>query len=352
LKILIDTGHPAELHFFSHIAEQLEKNGHSVFFVIREKDCALPIAKNLHLKFISKGRGSNAVFFKPFYFIRALWVLYTTARKMKPDILVSFASPYAGVIARIFKKPHMAFLDTEHGKLLRWLDKNFSSHIITPSCFQQELGAKQITIDTYKELAYLSPAYFTPNKSIINEYNLPGSFILVRLVNHGAMHDLSKKQWNHKSKLQWVAQLAQKYPLIISSEIKLPAELEPYRLTAPSQMFHQVLAHARLVVGESATVAAESAVLGVPSVYIEYSSRGYVDELEKKYGLIKHYLPNTEGVCNAEKYIHAAMQNTDNPKYNAKSQRLLFEKTDVTKFMVWFVENYPESAERSEVFFE
>lgn len=213
-------------------------------------------------------------------------MLYTTARKIKPDVLVSFASPYAGVIARVFKKPHIAFLDTEHGRMLQWLDKKFSSHIITPSCFQQKQNPKQITIDTYKELAYLSPAYFKPGAALPKELKLPEHYMLVRLVNHGAIHDVLKKQWKRKSKLQWVARLAQKYPVVISSEIKLPAELEPYRLTAPPQMFHQVLAHAKLVVGESATVAAESAVLGLPSVYIDYSSLGYVKELEKKYGLI------------------------------------------------------------------
>ncbi|MFP4026064.1 MAG: hypothetical protein ACLFVR_16200, partial [Thiohalospira sp.] len=68
MKILIDTGHPAEILFFSHTAKQLQKNGHSVFFVISAKDCALPIAQSLRLKFVSKGSGSYAIFLKPFYF--------------------------------------------------------------------------------------------------------------------------------------------------------------------------------------------------------------------------------------------------------------------------------------------
>ena len=344
MKILIDTGHPAEIYFFSHMANQLEKNGHSVFFAIREKDCALPIAENLPLKFISKGRGSNIVLFKPFYFLRALRVLYTQARKIKPDILVSFASPYAGVIARIFKKPHIAFLDTEHGKLLRWLDKTFATQIITPACFQQNLGAKQIVVHTYKELAYLNPAYFSPNASVIKELNLPENFILVRLVNHGAMHDVFKKQWHRNNKFQWIAQLAQKYPLIISSEIRLPAGLEPYRFAFPPHLLHQVMAQAKMVVGESATVAAENAVLGVPSVYIEYHSRGYIDEIKNTYGLIKHYSPEPDELKKAERFIQAIMQNPPHPKYQEQRQQLLSEKIDITKFMGWFIENYPGSA--------
>jgi len=340
LKILVDTGHPAEIYFFSHIAKQLEKNGHSVFFAIRAKDCALPIAENLKLKFISKGRGSNVVLLKPFYLFRALWVLYSQVRKIKPDILVSFASPYAGVIARIFKKPHIAFLDTEHGKLLRWLDKTLATHIITPACFQQNLGAKQMIVNTYKELAYLSPAYFTPDASVTKELTLPENFILVRLVNHGAMHDVFKKQWNHKSKMQWIAQLAQKYPLIISSEIALPDKLKPFQVSFPPHLFHQSIAQAKLVIGESATVAAESAVLGIPSVYIEYNSRGYIDEIEKNYELIKRYLPEPDELKKVEGFIHATMQSPPNLKYKEKRQQLLSEKIDITKFMVRFIENY------------
>jgi len=341
MKILIDTGHPAEIYFFSHIAKQLEKNGHSVFFVIRAKDCALPIAENLHLKFISKGRGSNIVLLKPFYLFRALWVLHIQTRKIKPDILVSFASPYAGVIARVFKKPHIAFLDTEHGKFLRWLDKTFTTHMITPACFQQNLGTKQINVNTYKELAYLSPAYFTPNESVKKDLNLPENFILVRLVNHGAMHDVFKKQWSKKSKFQWIMQLAQKYPLIISSEIPLPAGLEPYRFAFSPHRLHEVIAKAKLVVGESATVAAESAVLGVPSVYIDYNSRGYIDEIENTYELIKRYKPVAGELKKAEGFIHATMQSPPNPKYQEQRQQLLSEKIDITKFMVRFVEKYP-----------
>ena len=60
--------------------------------------------------------------------------------------------------------------------------------------------------------------------------------------------------------------------------------------------------------------------------------------------LINHYLPDTEGLKHSETFIHAAMQKPNNPKYKEKSQYLPSEKIDVTAFMVWFIENYPESA--------
>ena len=49
------------------------------------------------------------------------------------------------------------------------------------------------------------------------------------------------------------------------------------------------MAHAQVVVGESATMSSEAAVLGVPAVFIATSGRGYTDDEEKRYGLVRHF---------------------------------------------------------------
>jgi hypothetical protein len=345
MKILIDTGHPAEIHFFKSIASLLEKNGHSVYFAIREKDCSVKIAKTYNLKYTIKGKGSYSLLLKPIYFFRAIYKLVKLTKKNNPDIIVSFASPYAGIVARLFNKPHIIFVDTEHKHLLKWLDKTFSSHIITPSCFQKNMGPKHIHINTYKELAYLSPAYFSIKPGKINDLKLPSkAYILVRLVNHGAAHDTFKKKWNNSNKFHFVHKLAQSYPLIISSEIALPSNLKKYSYTFPPHMLHQIIAHAKMVVGESATVATESAVLGVPSVYMDYSNLGYVNEIEHDYRLIKQYKPEPAELEKAESFIHSTMEKSSTQQHINNRQQLLSKKIGVTAFMVWFIENYPESA--------
>ena len=271
-------------------------------------------------------------------------MLVKLTKKFNPNIILSFASPYAGIVAGLFNTPHIIFVDTEHKHLLEWFDKTFSSHIITPSCFQKDMGSKHIHINTYKELAYLSPAYFSINPGIINDLKLPDKeYILVRLVNHGATHDTFKKKWNNKNKFHFVYKLAQKYPIIISSEIALPKDLKKYNYTFPPHMLHQVIAHAKMIVGESATVATESAVLGVPSVYIDYSNLGYVNEIEHNYQLIKQYKPEPAELEKADRFIHSTMKKSSNQADTNNYQQLLSKKIDVTAFMVWFIENYPES---------
>jgi predicted glycosyltransferase len=343
MKILIDTGHPVHIHFFYPIAKKLEERNHAVYFTVRNKDCSLALARQYQLNYSNKGKGSRFLLLKPFYLFVAIVKIFSVSRRFKPDLFLSFASPYAGVVSRLFKKPHIVFDDTEPDPLLQFIYRIFSTRIITPACFAKDFGHKHLKIDSYKELSYLHPAHFKPNPEIKKKLTIPSDeeYILIRLVNHGAMHDQCAKKWNTEQKFQFIEQLSKKYHLIISSEMDVPGNLEKYLYRLPASELHQVIAHAKLVIGESATVATEAAVLGVPSVYIDYNSRGYIDEIEKNYELIKRYQPEPVELKKAEGFIHATMQSPPNPKYKEKRQQLLFEKIDITKFMVRFIENYP-----------
>jgi len=130
LKIFIDTGHPVHILFFNPIFKQLKKNGHSVYFAIREKDCSVHIAKSLNINYISKGKGSYSIFKKPFYLIASIIKLYQIAKQFKPDIFLSFASPYAGIVACLNKKPHLVFDDTEPDPIVQSIYRIFSSIIL------------------------------------------------------------------------------------------------------------------------------------------------------------------------------------------------------------------------------
>ena len=44
-----------------------------------------------------------------------------------------------------------------------------------------------------------------------------------------------------------------------------------------------------MIVGESATMSSEAAVLGVPAVMIATTGRGYTDDQERRYELVRHF---------------------------------------------------------------
>src|SRR5690606_10936202 len=83
-------------------------------------------------------------------------------------------------------------------------------------------------------------------------------------------------------------QLSAHGKVIVSSEASLPAQLQPFLYRGPALHMHHLMAFCTGYFGESATMASECAALGVPAVYIANSHRGYTDEQEAKYGLVKN----------------------------------------------------------------
>ena len=68
-----------------------------------------------------------------------------------------------------------------------------------------------------------------------------------------------------------------------------PDDLSQLEVKGPVEDIHHLLAHAQMIVGESATMSSEAAVLGVPAVMIATTGRGYTDDEERRYGLVRHF---------------------------------------------------------------
>ena len=129
----------------------------------------------------------------------------------------------------------------------------------------------------------------------------------------------------------------------MSSEGDLPYELTKYKLSIRPEQIHQILFYAHLLVGESATMASECAVLGTPAVYINDSHLGYLLEQQDKYGLVFCYKDSEDQQSEAiEKALELAKNETKR-EFVKKRDNMLNEKIDVTAFLEWFVKNYPES---------
>ena len=93
---------------------------------------------------------------------------------------------------------------------------------------------------------------------------------------------LCLKGWNTDILIKLVAYLAKKGAVHISSESSLPKSLEQYAYKGPIHDIHHLLAHCRIYIGESATMASEAVTLGVPAICDEGIKRGYIDMLVRK----------------------------------------------------------------------
>ena len=128
--------------------------------------------------------------------------------------------------------------------------------------------------------------------------------------------------------------------VFIIPEREVIKKLENHKMSIPPEKIHDLLYYATMYVGEGATMASESAILGTPAIYVNTLRLGYLDELEKKYDLVYNF--NTK---NAQEYaIKKAIEllqdiNLKN-KWRRKRDKLLKESVDVTAWMTTFIENY------------
>jgi predicted glycosyltransferase len=147
------------------------------------------------------------------------------------------------------------------------------------------------------------------------------------------------------SKHKAIKELGKYGRVLITSESPLPQEFEGYRITVSPEKIHDLLYYAMLYIGEGATMATESAILGTPSIYVSSFSGtlGNLIELEQKYGLMYNY-------NDPEKALKKAVELLQKPhikkEWNEKRETMLKDVKNVTGFMVWFIEDFPKSLEK------
>jgi predicted glycosyltransferase len=125
--------------------------------------------------------------------------------------------------------------------------------------------------------------------------------------------------------------------VLVSAEGHLPPDLHSFRLSGPVESIHHLLAFAQVVVGESATMASEAAVLGVPAVFIATTGRGYTSDEERRYGLVR-YFPETRLEEALEAIEELFASGSPRERGAISRQRLLAEKIDVTAWMTDYFE--------------
>lgn len=342
MRIVIDIGHPAHVHYFRNFYQEMRKKGHQFLITARKKEVSHDLLNAYNIPFIDRGQGSQSMFGKLAYLPKGDAILYREAKTFKPDLFMSFSSPYAAQVSSILRKPHIAFDDTEHARLGRLLYRPFTEVVLSPSSYKGKRSKKQVFFDGYLELCYLHPNRFKPSASIRDDLNLEKEerFVLLRFVSWQATHDTGHSGISLENKRRVVKEFSKYARVFISSEEELPDELKPYRLVISPEKIHDVLYEADLIFGESATMASEAAMLGTPAIYLDNEGRGYTDDLEKSYGLVFNF---TESARDQERSIRKGVELLAAPginqEFEQRRQKMLSEKKDVTSFLIDFVEN-------------
>lgn len=343
MKILIDIGHPAHIHYVRNAIEIWQKHGHDIVITARNKKIIQELLKFYHLSYIDRGKGKNSRLGKLFYMLYADLVLFKVSIKHKPDIYLSFSSPYAAQVATLLGKPHIAFNDTEHtDKIHSKFTYPYSKVIITPHSYQNDLGTKQIRYRNINDGLYLHDNYFQPNPLIREELNIKEDeeYAILRFVSWNAHHDFGQSGLDLDTKRKLIEVLQKRFKIFISSEEDLTEEFKPFQINIKPQNMHHALAYASLFVGESGTMASESAFLGTQAVYINSLPLMCYLKEEQEAGLLKHF-KSSKGVV--EYVTNLIVDKNLKKKSIEKSKEMKDNFIDPTKFLAWFIEEYPTS---------
>ncbi len=337
MKILIDIGHPAHVHYFRNFIKIMESKGHEFLVIARDRQYVFDLLNAYEIDFISRGKGGGGILSRLWYLKMTSIKQFFRARRFKPDLFVDFGTIYSGLAGMILRKPHLVFEDSENADMYRLLYKPFATDIITPECFEKNLGKKQIRFSGYMELCYLHKNYFTPDITILDEVGLEHRdlFSVVRFVDWKAVHDMGYNGLSSDDKISIVNELKKHGKVFISSEIPLPEELNKFKLKIKPERLHSLMHYAGLVIGESATMTSEAVILGTPAIFIDNVGRGYTSDLSRKYGNMYLYTPKHENVNSIIEKAGEVLSSADGKLSALKIRdRIQRESIDVTAFMV------------------
>jgi predicted glycosyltransferase len=335
MKLLIDIGHPAHVHLFRPFAKEMIARGHDVLFTCRQKEYEVELLKAADLKFVCLGKHYLNIAGKIWGLIRFDFQILLIALKFKPDIFFSHGSFYAAQVAWLLRKPHISMEDTGNREQMR-LYLPFTQAVLIPDVLKCDVGNKGIYYKSYHEMAYLHPKRFIASKKKVIKYE---PYFILRFVAWSASHDIGHTGLSFSDKKEIIELLEKKGKVFISSEKKLPAGFEKYRLSIKPEQLHDVLMGATMVVSEGATIVSESVLLGVPAIYVSSNKWAYIRE-EEEYGLCFCF-EDSNGVL--DKIRELLLYPDLKEEFQKRCRPLLDSKIDVTAFMVWFIENWPDS---------
>jgi predicted glycosyltransferase len=338
LRFLFDVVHPAHAHFARFMVGELDRAGHETIVVARDKDVTLDLLTAFGIPFTVVGgpaRPGRVALARELVARDAS--LVRTIRRRRVDVVVT-RNP-AGVQAARLAGARGVF-DTDDGSAVGVhfrAARPFAHVITTPDCIGEDFGRKHVTYPSYKALAFLHPDRFTPDHSVRAELGLgpDDPYAIVRFVAFRASHDTHQAGLGERTKRTVVERLQRHGAVFVTSEARLPADLEPYALPVAPHRLHDALAFATVCVTDGQSMAGEAAALGVPSVRSSSfsGSLAVFRDLRDRYGLVSEFRPGDD-----DAFLRAVDEiagGRDRGVWQERRARLLAEKCDLT---TWFVD--------------
>lgn len=348
MKILIDICHPAHVHLFKNLYYELKNKSHEILVTVRDISLAVELLRSYNIPHIIIGEKSDTIKRKILKQVLFDIKLKSIVKKFNIDLTVGSSITLAHV-SKLTGVPSIWFDDDddEVEPLVTKYGHPFTSVLISPDVLKNKRRRSDtIYYAGYHELAYLHPKRFQPDVEILKGAKLKKDekYFILRFNSFKAHHDINAQGISIENKKKLINLLLKYGKVFVTTEREIEPEFEQYRITIPPHKIHSFIAFSSMLIGDSQTMTSEAAVLGVPSIRCNsFVNRiSYLEEQQNKYRLTYGFTPeqSNEMFLKIEEIL--SISNLSEA-WAIKRNKLLEDKIDVTSFMVWFVENYPES---------
>ncbi|MCQ2344347.1 MAG: DUF354 domain-containing protein [Paludibacteraceae bacterium] len=348
MNILFDIGHPGHVHLLRNSYFKLIEDGHKVWVTTKNIKIIKELLDYYKIPYIPLGKKADSIIGKQLNQFKYNFLIWKLVLTNKITLGVGSSITIAHV-SRITKMQSIVLDDDDDNiePLFVKYAHPFADVVLTPSAIKKDRKTPNaIFYNGYHELAYLHPNRFQPNSEITKNIGLDEGehFFIMRFNAFKAHHDVGVIGLSLEQKLELVHLLEQYGKVFITTEREPEPELKKYHMPVSPEKIHDLMACATMFLGDSQTMTSEAAILGIPALKCNtFAGKLAVpNELEDRYGLCYSYLP--ENFDKFYNHIKSILENND-PKDEWKKKReiLLKDKIDVSSFITWFIENYPES---------
>ncbi len=330
MNIVIDIAHPAHVNFFKLTAKRLLSEGHNVTVLCLDRGKLSKIVEkefpSFHIEIVGKHKGSKYSVIVDAN-IKRFFKLIKILRYLKADVGLGVGSFNFGAVLKILNRPNIQFDDDPERGLNTILEKLTATKLFFPPIIESYGNIRNF--NALKEWAYLSPAYFTPDPSVIIDYGLKEKeYIFIREISTGSLN-----YSNQKANI--LASISKEFnkdiKVLLSLENKKKLGYYPDNwilLKEPVNDIHSILYYSKCVISSGDSMAREGSLLGVPSIYCGFRHMKANNIMENKNILFhlkpKDVAPFVNRIFNDNSYY----QNQEKYRTN-----LLNEWVDVNEFI-------------------
>ena len=348
MRYLFYFAHPSHYYTLKPLMLKLSTGDHDIFLFIKTKDILEDLVKESGFPFIniSPTYRKTSTFSMVCDVIMRNMKFVKYIKKNKIERIVSCASDI-GQAARIHGIESFVFNDDDYFIVPKSAKYGwpFASIIFAPrSCDMGLFQHKTVYYTGYQKLYYLHSNIFKPDIEKVKNHIGNGRYFLLRSVSLEAHHDNNVRGLSDEFIERIIKVLQPHGNVYITSEKRLPENLEKYKLNINPIDIHHYLYCADLLIGDSQSMVHEAAMLGTPSIrYNDFVGRiGVLEELERKYKLTIGISPDEPQKLFRTLEDLLANKNLKEV-YKERREKMLSDMIDVNKFAFWFLQNYPDS---------